>query len=335
MSNINRSRFVTCFQLICWTVVITLVVYWIYVFSQNEDLSVVEYRKYYETESDVWPMLTICLKNPMINERFNNHDYGINQTTYLQFLKGNDFNQEFLSINYENVTINLNEYVVSTWISWRNGSSVSGNHKKVLTHSYVVSRFDRFYDCYTLQVPHNKQIRTFYVLLKASVFTFLNQTPNYDMLAALHYPNHFLTMKNIKYTFPKRDYTDNFEMEFQVEGMEVINRRNKANRPCYDDWKNYDQGILTKHIQNVGCRAPYHGFDPDIRLCSTKQEMKNVVWDQIKEAYDKIPSCKTMTKLSYIYQELSLEGTKYSAKDHIWIGISHLDDEFKEILQTR
>ena len=335
MSNINWSRFLTSFQLICWTVVLTLVVYWIYAFSQNEDLSVVEYRKYYETESDIFPTLTICLKNPIINEKFHKQVSEINQTTYLQFLKGNYFNRHFLNINYENVTINMNEYVTGTWISWRNGSLDFGNHKKVLTRSYVVSRFNRFYNCYTLQVPHNEQIRSFTVFLKASVFTFLNQTPNYDMMAAIHYPNQFLATKNIKHSIPKRHYTDNFKMNFQVDGIEVIRRRNKANRRCFDDWKNYDKGILTKHIQKVGCRAPYHRFDPEIRLCSTKEEMKNVLWNQIKESYKNIPPCKAMTKLSYKYQEYSLEGTQYSRKDEIGIGIFHLEDEFKEILQTR
>ena len=71
MSNTNWSRLLAFFQLICWTAALTLVVYWIYVFSQNEDLSVVEYRKYYETESDVFPMLTVCLKDPIIKEKIS------------------------------------------------------------------------------------------------------------------------------------------------------------------------------------------------------------------------------------------------------------------------
>ena len=97
MSYSAWSRFVTFFHAVCWTAAFALVTYWVYVFIQNDDLCVVDYRKYYETESDVFPMLTICLKNPISVEKMKTQASGINQTAYLQFLNGKVFDSEMLS----------------------------------------------------------------------------------------------------------------------------------------------------------------------------------------------------------------------------------------------
>ena len=282
-------------------------------------------------------MLTICLKNPISVEKMKTQASGINQTAYLQFLNGKEFDPEMLSVNYKNVTIDMNEYVVDNWIAWRNGSEMYGPilNSKMFTPSYAVYR-SRFYDCYTLQVPNNKQIKKFFVFLNASVFTFLNQKPDYDMIASLHYPNHFLTSeKNIKYLWPKREYFENFAMRFIVNGMEVIRRRNKANRPCDNNWIQYDRKLHSDHIQNVGCRAPYHALNQEMDLCSTKELMKKVLWNTVKEDHGMVPPCKSMTKLFYTYEESSLLGTQFSSPGQIWIGLFHLNNEFKEILQTR
>ena len=338
MNNTIWTRFVTCFHLICSVAALSLVVYWLYKFSRNADLCIVDYKKYHYTESDVFPMLTICLKNPFSNERFMAHAPGINQTAYLRFLSGREFDHKMLNVKYENMLIDMNEYVENDWIAWRNGSTAYSYRytRKMFTSSYPILYWRHFYNCYTLQVPNDKQIKQYYVILNASVFTFLNQPQNDDMIAGLHYPNNFLTsVKNIKYTWPKREYSDNFIMRFRVSGMEVMERRNKANRPCSDNWKQYDRSIFIDHIQRVGCKAPYHTFVQNPGLCSSKDLMKKVSWRMFNGGYNIVPPCRTMTKILYTYSESSSLGKSYSAKGRIWLGIVHSNDEYKEIIQTR
>ena len=57
------SKIETVFHVICWTVTIIVVSYWIYVYTLNDDLCTVDYKKYLENDSDEFPVLSICLKN--------------------------------------------------------------------------------------------------------------------------------------------------------------------------------------------------------------------------------------------------------------------------------
>ena len=333
------TRFVACFRFICWVAALILVVYWLYAFSRNADLCIVDYKKYYETELDFFPMLTICFKDEFSIKKMETNASGIDRTEYLSFLKGNYLSKEILDVAYENVVLDMD--VVKKWIAWRNGSENYdfSIEREILKFSYAVFLHNSFFNCYTLQVPNDKRIKKFHVVLNASIFTFLKQPQTLDMLAGLHYPNQFLTSgKDIKYAWRdenERGYNENFAMVFNVHGIEVIQRRNKANRHCDENWKDYDRNLLNHLIQGVGCRAPYHTFDQKIGICSTKALMKKVEWNLGNYNHGRVIPCKAMTTISYEYFELNLLETSYSTKDQIWIGVNHLNDEFKEILQTR
>ena len=69
MINFCLARPGSFFHVICWTITIILVSYWIYEYNLNNDLCIVDYKKYYETESDEYPVNTICLKNHNSEEK--------------------------------------------------------------------------------------------------------------------------------------------------------------------------------------------------------------------------------------------------------------------------
>ena len=330
------GRVSTAFQVICWIATFTMVSYWIYAFNLNEDLCLVDYKKYYETDSDMHPMLSLCLRNPVSEEKLKRQAHGINMTTYLRFLEGNYFAPEMLNVSYENVTIDLNEFEVKGHIFYRNGTELSPDlisDRKKFQFSFAGHWFKMFYNCYTLQVPHDQQIESFWVTLKTNTSTFLNRGLGYDTITFMHYPNQLLldTTKHMKYVWPKRNYTDNFIMRFFVGGMEVMKRRNKAYNHCDNSGKNYDKTRVDDRIRKVGCRAPYHPFSPSVRMCSTKEEMKNIILSLNTEDNGTLPPCKTMTKVSYTYEE----SESINKSGMIWIGILFSDKQFKEILQTR
>ena len=88
MSGTRWDKFVSVFHVICWTVTLAVISYWLYIFSLNEDLSIVDYKKYYQSKSDVFPVLSLCLRNPFSKKNLRMTGAGINETSYLHFLEG-------------------------------------------------------------------------------------------------------------------------------------------------------------------------------------------------------------------------------------------------------
>ena len=96
MKVLNNSLFyciVSFFHLICWTITIALVSYWIYAYTLNEDLCLVDYKKYLETDFDEFPVLSICLKDQISKEKLELQNPKIDIETYIS-------NKETGSVSY-------------------------------------------------------------------------------------------------------------------------------------------------------------------------------------------------------------------------------------------
>ena len=117
--------------------------------------------------------------------------------------------------------------------------------------------------------------------------------------------------------------------------MEVLKRRNKYGRPCDKNWKNYDDTVMAKHTNSIGCRAPYHTLSNNITICTTKEQMKKVLVSIDSNAASAKPPCKGMENLYYTHEESDMAGTKFEIKGQFWVGIFVYITQFKEIVQSR
>ena len=101
------------------------------------------------------------------------------------------------------------------------------------------------------------------------------------------------------------------------------------------DWEDYNDSIVSNHIQKVGCRAPYQKSVDGIPFCSTKESMKNASLLRIRDEHMLHPPCRYMSKILYKFVESDMSRTKFYKKDEIAIGIFYFDATFREIVQTR
>ena len=340
MSGMSLNPWVLIFRVICWTATITVISYWLYVFSLNEDLSSVHYKKYYQSKGDVFPVLSLCFRNPFSTKNSEITGAGINESSYLNFLEGTYFVPEMLNINYENITIDVSEYVVKYWVEWRNGSyktySLMNDKTNFFTSSYAGFWRQWFYNCYAMQVPPDKLIQAFSVLFENNAFPSRNRSINRDRLTLLHYPNQLTrSLETIKYFWPKRQTNVDYDMKFKINGMEVMRLRSRGEEHCNVDWENDDDSVIVKHTNAVGCRAPYQNPSNNIVKCSNKDQMKEARFTIGTNEYGTLPPCKTMEKIYYTYEEADLSGTEWSGTGRFWFTIYIYDQQFKEIVQTR
>ena len=95
------------FQILCWMTTASVIVFWLYKFSLNQDYSVIEYKKYHEDESDVYPMLSLWFKNPFDSDKIATDDTQINATSYLEFINGQYFAPKMLDIEHGKIIMNI------------------------------------------------------------------------------------------------------------------------------------------------------------------------------------------------------------------------------------
>ena len=85
---------ISAFSLTCWC---------IYKYIKDEDVSLVNYKRYHSDRNSIYPSLTLCFNNPFINDKLKSVGKGVNITTYSKFLKGMYWDERMTQINYDNL----------------------------------------------------------------------------------------------------------------------------------------------------------------------------------------------------------------------------------------
>lgn len=331
------------FRLSCWLATMSMSLMWIYKFSLNEDLCEINYRNYYQTKEDEYPVLSLCFDPPVTQEKLNEFANGLNKTNYMKFLEGKHFDSKLLDIDYKSVSLNQSYYIRSNWIRWRDGSYVENtSDSKIapfLEESY--SGFDNykvFMKCYALKLPDdvyflNGTVQDFGLLISNDIFPSGRRPLLYGISTLIHYPNQLLrSYETQRYSWDQRSNDSEIAMRFKIKGMEIIRHRNKNSQPCHEDWKNDDDHIITKHVNNVGCRAPYQKVNNKIKKCKTIDKLAESRFVMSTSGYKTYPPCKIIGKLDYILEESEVDTSK---PGNFWIGIWINGKQFKEIIRKR
>ena len=89
---------------------------------------------------------------------------------------------------------------------------------------------------------------------------------------------------------------------FKVTTVELLKRRNKHSEPCSIEWKELDNGILKRHIQDIGCRAPYMKAYEDFPICDTKTKMEQSVFSWADDPGSTYPiPCEGASNIGYTF----------------------------------
>ena len=285
-----KKHFSFLFEVLCWIATISFCVFWIYKYSLNEDLCSIEFKSFYQDRRDSFPMLSLCLLNPFSDSKFRNYETIINQSSYLEFLNGEKFNSSWLVLEYQTLIKNISDYVEKDGIGFRNGSVLyfhpgyNGTGHVYQPHAdydtnlgtiYSLSIFDdhRFYNCYGLSIPHDKNIESVTFRAKSNIFPSGFRPQKYSLMTILHYPNQILYSRNtVKYAWPHaRQKHESYIIRYKVSKVEVLRRRHKERFPCIENWEEYDKLIVSSHIQNVGCRPLYLISSPNFLFAQQKK----------------------------------------------------------------
>ena len=119
-------------------------------------------------------------------------------------------------------------------------------------------------------------------------------------------------------------------MNFVLQGIEILKKRDKTAEPCLPDGVNYDEIILNDHLGKVGCRAPYQKTIENWKICESREKFRAASYDAMRFKFSKM-ACTSAATITFIYEE----------KDYDLMGsdLFHVytlfPNQYKEIVMVR
>ena len=129
--------------------------------------------------------------------------------------------------------------------------------------------------------------------------------------AVVHNPNHIQLSNNYKRVSFDINGTYGEDVAISISKVEVIKRRDKSNDRCGEQWRNWYELALSKHIVDIGCVPTYLETLKTVPICSTMGKLKR--WSNIiaaiKNQNDYLP-CQHMPMIDFDLKITNMDKTE-------------------------
>ena len=332
----GRKVFRSCFRIVCVVGVAFMVGYWVYKFKiEDRDIGVVDFVSLEENKDAKLPVVSLCFFNPFLKDKINSTVPGTKINQYLEYLIGEKYDEKLRMIDYDEVTINPEDYFLYSLVYLSNETRFRNNSFQFRTNAifdgieYYRKSFVKCFavEMYDSTIRNVRVIKLFFDMQK--ILTDLDSPGGIYMQHNLHYPGAYLVEVNSARKAPMTPKVNSFHIT--IDGMEVLRRRNSHNRKCSDGPGNYDDMVLEHHIEKVGCRAPYQRPHKGYDVCNSQEKIEQSIYRY--EIASKIypPPCERIAKIDYKDQA----GQVSSVNNETWMFYLSFPKGIKVITQSK
>ena len=159
-------------EYVCLFMFIGCATWGIVTYLSDSDTCLVDFKLYNEKPSYRYPSISIMIINPFLDERLKEYGAGINAVTYSKFLAGQHWDERMLYIDYDNVTLDLNDYFIGY---------------EMLSDNFSVITIDNFTDNPAISYGWRKPYRNF---RSHSWQTFLQLFKSLPLVGHKHFNRH-------------------------------------------------------------------------------------------------------------------------------------------------
>ena len=336
MGSIRENIFYYSCLALCMILTLGFSMQCLFKYLENEDVSKTSIQKFHQKPENRYPVTTLCFKNPFIEKKLRYYGESVDIKSYLSFLNGKLWSDRMLSIDYDNVTVSLHDNLLGISMQLQNGTMYMYNH--VTGRQQPLGFKPNFYvnvrteirKCFGFEIPYveKKQVLNFVIYIHNDFYPKGFRTPltkfnesNPDsggLLVYFHYPGQFETSyyTSIGVKNGKDNQSQPYTMKFTLKDVSVINRRNKPNDECIEDWQNYDQIIWEDIMKKANCRPKYRNTTINLKTCSTKEEIKRYI-DEIKDHdWNYIrPPCRSIQNMEAFYSDNKFQADSEPSSD--------------------
>ena len=156
-----------CFKITCLLATLIAIGYWCYKFSLDEDVCLIDYKTYYEEAENSFPVMSLCF--PLNKQLANYSENTMSASTMNLFLKQKTMTSRKEKEVFNNLKIDLNEYIKSVWVRWLNGTTHYFTPEdaagwKIPYNSYIGFFKKNFLQCYAMEITdRNIKVLKFFI----------------------------------------------------------------------------------------------------------------------------------------------------------------------------
>ena len=286
----RRNKINAIFNIFCAIVVAFMMSYWLYKYEiEDRDITVVDYAQIEEAKNIKLPVATVCLNNAFNEGKLRSYNSNISIKSYLDYLKGEYFDEKLENIDYRDVTLKLKDYFLSAVDKYRNETSYFSKSSIRFEHREIWRGFPAisFFRCFVLTDDMDKYRYVESMIITydlAKLFADSRTKSFLSIYVIFHYPGQLFISRNIQvvklYPFDKKMHIYNHFI-LQVESFEVLKRRHTRSKNCLENKHSYDKIIVDEHLKNIGCRLPFHKEHSSIPLCKNGSKIEREVPESI------------------------------------------------------
>ena len=351
--NMYRKIIQVVFALSCWIIFAFMAIFWFYKYKVTDrDIGVVDLVLLEDAKDVEFPIPSLCFIDPFLRNRFDTIQNPVKRTEYLDYLKGNSKVNSVELIDFDDVTMNLNDYYLHATEIWKNDSDTTINSSLIVNHENIFNGFnsnDDFVKCFSLDVDlsNHRYIKTInFHYNTTKFFADWKGLKEMNFGFKIHKKGQFLIGEEP--SFKKDYYIDNKgwwsieffflspSFEFTIYELEFIEGRNSKHKRCGDGKQSYDYEMLKKHISQKGCRTPYLTGYNSFPLCNTSKDISFA-----KLTYGKTKTMKCDRPCKRI-AKLLIDETVDSVMDSVGLEVENIfrihitfPDEVKTIVQSK
>ena len=302
------------FNFACITTAFGMTFWWLYRFLKNEDSVQIDVKPL-NFQDGLYPILSFCLVDPFIESKLKKYNETLTIAEYKKILLGLSSYKGIEDINFDDVTLDLADFYLGFDVRFRNGSSIQIMYPDDLQFlpqvTYTGFATEVFMKCIGLDLKF-ANIDSVNLNFNSSIYPNGIRPPSlllpFSTIVAFHLQNQFFIMgKSGKYQWPIRTQKNAYLMDFTLQQIEILKRRNKRNDPCIPEGYNFDQIFLDDHLERVGSKAPYHKTNKSFEICVLQKKMKEASFDLAKTEIQ-MKACASLSTLTFTYDETDLYG---------------------------
>ena len=336
------------FKMLCILTTLILVVWCCYEFYKNEDVCEVIFKKFQEDEDAIYPELTFMIPDQYNETILKAYDQGFTSQKYQAFLRGDIWDKKLLAVNFDDVTMKLDDYRIETCVYTSLLSKRNGDCKNYLT---MRSRNYFGMQMHTMTFPRNMAMHAASIKLRKSIFYAGVRPTTGQFFVLFSYPDQtYRAFSSSLNTWPSRttQSTKNYNMRFLLKGMEVLRRRHKMDYKCYTQ-KHFDDMILEGILKRTGCQPIFWPLNTTAPQCTDQESFQRITMehtDQLSRLNKttRYPEpCLEIQKLHIEYIDEDIQplddnhNRTFNHRDNDWFMIEFIImiNNYKEIKQIR
>ena len=351
------ESFEKIFRLICILCALSMCLYCIHDYLKNEDLSEVTFTKFRGDDKNTYPQVSLCFSDQFQDVKLKQINSNFSAAAYLDYLNGRYWDPKMADLDYDKIAIKPEKYLLHTCASSMFGGACDVK-SYVSSHVYFWGS-----TCLTLHAKPSNRMFEASLWMNSMVFANGGKRPpnNYKFVVSLSYPNQILRFAYHFGTWPERNSSDSFFMNFRVKDVEVLRRRDKYESKC-SDWRNYDNLVEKEALAYLGCRLfkpqtgakHYSSLLEKYPACDSQDKLKlrsRLFFDDIISDSGNLikftPPCSEIKRMNVE----RVEEITNAAREAIWVPstkgklldnegwfkvrVKFITNEFKEFIQVR